>query len=319
MTESRQSPTHWCQLQHWTLLAITGPQARNFLQGQVTCDVNAADTHTSLLGAHCTPKGRMLFSFRLLGCGEHTLLLRVRQDMQAIVRTSLGKYIQFSKAELEPPQPERVLRGFSGPQARAQLSERWLAPAEQAGQWVNQGDDLLITLGPERFECWLTPETAHTLDSAFAEHHTDSGDALWQLEDIRAGLGEVTPPTSELFTPQALNFPQVGAVNFRKGCYTGQEVVARMHYKGKLKRFMHRLTLDGTPELVPGQAIYAPAPQGETDAKAPRKLAELVACAHNDQGEAECLAVMEALEHESVQIDGSHFAARLLPLPYAME
>lgn len=308
MTEPRHNDTLWSRLTGWTLLSLEGPQALTFLQGQVTCDLREALSNQSLLGAHCNPKGRMIFSFRALADSEEQLRLRVRTDMQALVQRSLGKYIVFSKAQLRALDSV-ALRGFNGPQARAQLSEQLTAPAPETGQWVQQGEDRILTLGPDRFECWLTPERAEALDQAFSHYATDAGDNRWQLEDMRAGIGEVTPETSEMFTPQALNLPQLGGVSFRKGCYTGQEVVARLHYKGKLKRFMQRLIIDGVPALTPAQTLY----NGEG-----KKIAELVQYARNEGGQSECLVVMDDNPLQSVELAGIRFGAQLLPLPYAL-
>lgn len=308
MTESRHNDTLWSPLTSWTLLSLSGPQALTFLQGQVTCDLRDALSNNTLLGAHCNPKGRMIFSFRALADTEEQLWLRVRTDMRELTQSSLGKYIVFSKAQLGTVEAT-ALRGFSGPRARALLTEHLAAPAAEAGQWVRHGEDRIVTLGPDRFECWLTPERAQALDEAFAHYAAEAGDNRWELEDIRAGIGEVCPETSELFTPQALNLPQLGGVSFRKGCYTGQEVVARLHYKGKLKRFMQRLTLEGVPSLTPAQTLY----NGEG-----KKVAELVQYARSENGQTECLVVMDDNPLQSVELAGTRFGAYLLPLPYAV-
>lgn len=313
MSDTPENPTRWLSLSQWTLMTVTGPQAQKFLQGQVTCDVNALEPGISRLGAHCTPKGRMVFSFRALARDPEHFMLRLPTAMVERAQATLGKYVVFSRAELAAAGEQWALRGIVGPEARALLTQHLMVPATEPGDWVEQNGQFLITLGENRFECWLTPERAETLDGLLADYHESKGDHRWVLEDIRAGLGEVGPETSEVFTPQALNFPSVGAVSFKKGCYTGQEVVARLHYKGKLKRRMRRLSTDWSPE----QPLPA-AGQPLTDAEE-RKVGELVMAARNGDDQIECLAVLDDKALESARIPGSDSPARLLSLPYNVE
>lgn len=299
------------KLNDWTLMAVTGPQAQSFLQGQVTCDVRDLQPGDTRLGAHCTPKGRMQFSFRVLALSDERFLLRVPAAMVPAVKESLGKYILFSKAELTDETEHYRLRGLFGEEARARLAEHLTEPPETPGRWTATEDgSVVLTLGEQRYECWLSPEAAQSLERALGE--PAPGDELWRLLDIRAGLGEVLPQTREQFTPQALNFPLIGAVSFRKGCYTGQEIVARLHYKGKLKSHMRRLLASGThPEQCqPGMAIH------REDGK---KAGELVTVASDGQGALECLAVLDDSALAQTLSIGETFSARVGTLPYTVE
>lgn len=301
---------HWSYLNDWALMAVTGPQAKTFLQGQVTCDIRELTPGESRLGAHCDPKGRMQISFRALATGDEQVLLRLPRAMVDAATASLGKYILFSKAELSDESERYQVRALVGPEAQAQLSDILTEPAGAPGQWVQHQGGLILTLGEQRYECWLTEPQAQALDRHFGP--PGAGDETWRLLDIRAGLGDVLPPTQGLFTPQLLNFTQIGAVSFRKGCFTGQEIVARLHYKGKLKQRMRRLSVRcGDPgALTPGTAIH------NAEGK---KIGELVVAAGREPGLCECLAVIEdsALESE-MHIDHT-FPAEALSLPYAVE
>lgn len=232
-----------------TLLTLSGPQAHSFLQGQVTCDVRELSDSNSRLGAHCNPKGRMQFSFRVIALSDEQLLLQVPTPMVDVVTQSLGKYIVFSKAELAPAPELFRFFGLGGatPANTAPdiLSRHWLTPAVAPGDRVSDEWGTIITLPDERYELWIKPEFVDTLLDRLAEDVAPptEGNQPWRSFDIQAGLGTVLPETSGVFTPQALNFPALGAVSFRKGCYTGQEIVARLHYKGKLKQHLHALIL----------------------------------------------------------------------------
>lgn len=310
MPTASANSTHWLALTDWTLMAVSGPQAKTFLQGQVTCDIRELTPGESRLGAHCDPKGRMQLSFRALATSDERILLRIPRTMVEATTASLGKYIVFSKAELSDEGSHYRLRGLWGPQARELLTQQLTEPAMEAGQWVEHDGNVILTLGPERYECWLDPEQTGRLDHALGTPET--GDPLWRLLDIRAGLGEVVPETQGLFTPQLLNFTRIGAVSFRKGCFTGQEIVARLHYKGKLKQHMRRLALtSGEPHsLRPGTPLY-----NEAD----KKVGELVTAAPDERSGWECLAVVDdrALE-EVLRIDHT-FPAEPLSLPYTVE
>lgn len=299
--------TRWLALDDRALMAVRGPQALEFLQGQVTCDLRELEEGVSLWGAHCDPKGRMQINFRVLREDEQTLLLQVPTDMVPIARESLGKYILFFRAELEEASERPHLRGLMGPDAESLLGRHWRAPAAEPGRWLSDEWGILLTLADGRYEAWLTEAGARALDAALGQPEADR--ERWWLADIEAGWGWVRPTTRGRFTPQALNLPEIGGVSFRKGCYTGQEVVARLHYKGKLKQRLHRLSLAGDerPELRPGLPIQN---------AAGKKAGELVlaaATADNSQ----CLAVVDeaAAQSGDLLIDGA-FPAQLQPIPY---
>jgi len=309
--------TQWLTLEEWALLTITGPQARDFLQGQVTCDMRQLEPGTSLPGAHCTPKGRVVFSFWVLAPQDEQLVLRLPQSMVETAHDALGKYIRFSKAELNSDPEQHQLRGLVGPQARQWLSEHLTEPAREPGHWVSRDGQTLLSLGEQRFECWLSPDWAEELDQAFSQAAIPQGDNLWRLLDIEAGVGEVRPQTREAYTPQALNLPELGGVSFRKGCYTGQEVVARLHYKGKTKRRMQHLRIqDWKAQALPqpGELLL------DTQGKA---LGDVLLAARTGSGELHLLAVLgisgkdtAGSELNQASIAGHTHAVQTVPLPY---
>ena len=311
-TSDASKQTQWLTLSEWTLLSISGRQARDFLQGQVTCDLRQLEPGTSLLGAHCTPKGRVVFSFRILASDDQQLTLRLPQSMVDTAHQALGKYIRFFKAELTNDPAQRQPRGLAGPQARKWLGQHLIEPAREPGEWVSQDGQIILTLGQQRFECWLSPDRAEGLDAEFGQASAPEGDNLWCLLDIEAGVGEVRPPTQEAYTPQALNLPELGAVSFRKGCYTGQEVVARLHYKGKTKRRMRHLHLPGWKgDALPQLGTSLLDAQGKA-------LGDVLLTARTGSAGLHLLAVIGKGTEElnQVSIEGNTHAVQAVPLPY---
>lgn len=298
-------------LKSQALLGVEGPDANRFLQGQLTCDLRELTPSHSLQGAQCSLKGRMLNTFRLVQDRDDRVILRTFSELASATQAALGKYIVFSKAEIKDLSGAYTLVGLVGPQAESLLSTQLGAVPETDGDWLNSNGHLIIKLAEQRFECWLNQDTAAPLLAAWSASCQAADENLWTLQDIRAGWAQLRPQTQELFTPQALNYPLVGAVSFRKGCYTGQEVVARLHYKGKLKRRMYRVEFPW-PEQSP-----LPAPGDElTDDE--RALGQCVLAAHNERGRVEALVVMnDALAAQEV-IDYNGQQMRLLSLPYAI-
>ncbi len=308
MQMATSTTTDWLALNDWAVMAVSGPQTQAFLQGQVTCDIRDLTPGQSRIGAHCDPKGRMQVSFRALAETDERILLRLPRTMIPVTKASLGKYILFSKSELS--EEDCRMRGLFGPDARKLVAEHLTEPAPDAGQWVRHQGAIILTLGPERFECWLSPEQATALDQALGTPET--GDNLWQRLDIQAGIGAVLPPTQGKFTPQSLNFTQIGAVSFRKGCYTGQEIVARLHYKGKLKQHMRRLAVETgeVSALPPGTPVYTA--EG-------KKVGELVVTASVSADQCESLVVLDDQALDQTLRVGDTFPAKPLSLPYTLE
>lgn len=286
------------------LIAIKGPDAGKFLQGQVTCDVRELTSGKTLLGAQCNTKGRMLLCFRALQPAPEEILLRVHKDLVANGLANLGKYIVFSKAKLSDASPDYRCVGLAGPHAQNILHTIYGDLPEQLGTWMPAGSGYIIHQDLQRFECWL-PEAEL---SAIAAQAIPADHNLWTLLNIQAGLGDITPETYEMFTPQSINFQLVDGINFRKGCYTGQEIVARLHYRGTLKRHMYRFGFSGEQPL-PGAQIH------NADGKA---VGEVVLAAASDVNSGELLASVADDERANLYLTNGAQKLSLLSLPYAI-
>ncbi len=298
-------------LTHEGVLAVRGADAAKFLQGQLTCNLNYLDATTSSLGGRCTPKGRMTSSFRIVAEGDGYLLALAAELLESQL-TDLKKYAVFSKASLSDDSAAWLRFGLSG--GDAVLAGLGLELPAEADRVARNGDLLAISLGHGRAELWVPAarvgEVREALDAALDEGTLND----WLLGQVRAGVGQVFGATRELFIPQMINLQAVGGVSFKKGCYTGQEIVARMQYLGRLKRRLHRLALDAAELPEPGAALFSPV-HGSS-------VGEVVLAARAAEG-IELLAVLQddAVADGRVRLgqaeDGP--ALRLLTLPYVLD
>jgi tRNA-modifying protein YgfZ len=155
--------TWLCDLRYQGLLALTGPDAVKFLQGQITCDVRELGGQRSLLGAQCDLKGRVLTSFRVFQDGDEQLLLRLHRGLVEDTCAALGKYMVFSKAKLEDVSDQWSHIGLAGPEATELLRAHLGEPPEQPGHWCAIDGNRILRLDTERYECWLAPSVAQQL------------------------------------------------------------------------------------------------------------------------------------------------------------
>ncbi|MFJ7793322.1 YgfZ/GcvT domain-containing protein [Pseudomonas sp. NPDC096950] len=300
----------FCTLSHEGVLAVRGADAGKFLQGQLTCNLNYLSDTQASLGARCTQKGRMQSSFRILLQGDGVLLAMASELLEPQL-ADLKKYAVFSKSKLTDESAAWVRFGLD--HGDAALSSLGLElPTDTDSVARNEGL-IAIRVSPERAELWVAVEQADAIKGKLSALLAEGELNQWLLGQVRAGIGQVMPSTRELFIPQMLNLQAVGGVSFKKGCYTGQEIVARMQYLGKLKRRLYRLKLDGSELPEPGTQLFAPSHNSS--------IGEVVIAARDAQN-IELLAVLQA---EAAETGDIHLAAlegpalHLLDLPYALD
>jgi folate-binding protein YgfZ len=235
----------FCPLPHEGILAVRGPDANKFLQGQLTCNLNYLVSSSSL-GARCTPKGRMQSSFRIVPHGDGYLLAMALELLEAQC-SDLKKYAIFSKVQVSDESSQWSRFGLS--QGDAVLHQLGLELPVDGEPLVQAGELLALRLRDGRAELWVPAVQAAAIQAHLAEQLPQAPLNDWLLAQVRAGIGQVFGATRELFIPQMINLQAIGGVSFKKGCYAGQEIVARMQYLGKLKRRLYRLSLSA--EQVP--------------------------------------------------------------------
>ncbi|WP_426134248.1 CAF17-like 4Fe-4S cluster assembly/insertion protein YgfZ [Pseudomonas sp. PWP3-1b2] len=300
----------FCPLSHEGVLAVRGSDAAKFLQGQLTCNLNYLSDTQASLGARCTQKGRMQSSFRIVLQGDGVLLAMATELLEPQL-ADLKKYAVFSKSKLTDESAAWARFGLANAD-QALVSLGLELPAETDS--VARTETLLaIRVSPGRAELWVPAESADCVRNQLAAMLKQAELNEWLLGQIRAGIGQVMPQTRELFIPQMLNLQAVGGVSFKKGCYTGQEIVARMQYLGKLKRRLYRLSLDAAQLPEPGTPLFAPSHNSA--------IGEVVIAAKAGST-IELLAVLQAEAAESGDV---HLATvegpglHLLELPYSLD
>ncbi|RZI33557.1 YgfZ/GcvT domain-containing protein [Pseudomonas orientalis] len=300
----------FCSLTHEGVLAVRGADAAKFLQGQLTCNLNYLSDTQASLGARCTQKGRMQSSFRILLQGDGVLLAMASELLEPQL-ADLKKYAVFSKSKLTDESAAWVRFGLA--HADQALSALGLALPVETDSVVRTETLIAIRVSPGRAELWAPAEHAESLLSQLAATLPQAELNEWLLGQIRAGIGQVMPQTRELFIPQMLNLQAVGGVSFKKGCYTGQEIVARMQYLGKLKRRLYRLSMVAAQLPEPGTALFAPSHNSS--------IGEVVIAAKADQS-IELLAVLqaEAADNGDIRLGSLEGPGlQLLDLPYALD
>ncbi|MEJ2619239.1 MAG: folate-binding protein YgfZ [Candidatus Thiodiazotropha sp.] len=314
----QQSPEMNCalnDLSHLGLIRVSGEDAEAFLQGQMTNDIREiTETHSNLAG-WCNAKGRMLANFRCFRRADDYYLQTPVENLPDVIKR-LGMYILRSKVNLSDASDELIRIGLSGDCSEALLEPFFDEMPEQPND-VQQQDQLTLIrlpgkkpryeiIGPikQLQEIWQTAEGQ--AQSATAD--------FWSLQDIQAGIPTIYQATKEAFVPQMTNMQLIDGVSFTKGCYTGQEVVARMQYLGKLKRRMYLAHVETNTPPQPGDELYA---KLSTSGQGTGKVVE----AQASGGGYDLLAVIEIASAEEDQVllgeQGSPLKIVNLPYPFA--
>ena len=238
------------------LIRVRGEDARDFLQGQLTNDIRQVTPERAQLSAYCTPKGRMLALFLVFQHGEDLYLQLPRERLEPVLQR-LRMFVLRARVELEDAGGELALAGLAGDPCGDLLPALPEAPFSCRQE---EGITLVRLPGePARVELVGEPSALAGLLQGRESRLRRGTEALWALLDIRAGLPWVREETAEAFVPQMCNLDLLDGISFTKGCYTGQEVVARMKYLGQLKRRMYLARLEQTPCPAPGEKLFSPA------------------------------------------------------------
>lgn len=246
-----------CPLDDLALIAARGPDARKFLHGQLSQDVlGLAADRVALAGFH-NPQGRALAILRLVPLAEDALLLVLPAELAATVTQRLRRFVLRAKLTLEDASAQWLRVGLAGPAATAALAAAGLAVESPVIGALARRPGCLAwrhALAPERFI--VLAEAATGLPVDWPAPQADAA-RDWQAADVASGLPQVHAATSEAFVAQMLNLDALDGVSFTKGCYTGQEVIARAHYRGRVKRRLQRFRSVAPPSspLRPGDSL----------------------------------------------------------------
>ncbi len=310
------APSSWVTpLTDLGLIGASGEEAAHFLHNQLTNDVEHLGETEARLAGYCSPKGRLLATL-LMWKSPEAIVLQVSRDVQAMVQKRLQMFVLRAKVKLADLSDSHVALGLSGPEAGAALSA-WF-PALPAAPWqkIDGPAGTLIRVadafGAPRYQWICDTASAIANWAALTRSLAAVGPAIWRRGEIHAGLPRITKATQEQFVPQMLNFEVVGGVNFKKGCYPGQEVVARSQYLGKLKRRMMPASV--AAEAAAGMEVFSAA-----DPEQPCGM--IVNTERNVEGGSDCLVELKlsALEEGTILLGSAQGPAlQIGTLPYAL-
>jgi len=309
-----QNGTVLADLSQLGLLAFSGEDTAEFLQSQLTNDVRGLAAHATAWNGYCSPKGRMLANFLMWKNGAD-ICLQMSGDVREAVLKRLKMFILRSKVLARDATDENVRLVLAGPQAAAALADAGLPLPEGTMKTAGNEQGLTMRIGADKFVLSLEPETAPAAWAALTKHATPVGTAVWDWLRLASGIPMITAATQEEFVPQMVNWEVLGGVSFQKGCYPGQEIVARTQYLGKLKRRMYLAHVDSVDAPAAGDNLYTPDMDGQASgmvvnaAPAPGGGHDLLAVA-----QIESVAAGQPIHWKSA--DGPVLA--LKTLPYAL-
>ena len=301
-------PNGIARLKHLGVISAQGADAAKFLQGQLTQDFVLLGPSEARLAAFCSPKGRMLASFAGFKRSPNEILLVCSRDLLAPTLKRLSMFVMRAQVKLSDASEAFAVWGVAGETGGEAVAGLGDAPwshfnTADGRSWTR----LYPAEGVARALC-VTPIAA---DGAAAAPDGQSLDAvLWSWLEVMSGVAPITKPVVEAYVPQMLNYESVGGVNFKKGCYPGQEVVARSQFRGTLKRRAYRVAANGP--LTVGQDVFH-------DSDADQPCGTVAAAAANPGGGWNAIVSMQTKAAESGQLSTGALggqALTLLPLPY---
>lgn len=302
-------------LNDWALSRVVGADAEKYLQGQVTADVTQLAASQHLLCAHCDAKGKMWSTLRLFhrNQGFAFILRRSLRDNQL---NELKKYAVFSKVTMTPDD-ESVLLGLAGQQARTALAPLFEQLPDEQTPVVQCGTTSILWFNcpAERFLLVTDTTVAQALIEQLSGQAQHSDSQQWLALDIEAGLPTIDSVNSAQFLPQATNIQALNGISFKKGCYTGQEMVARAKFRGANKRALW--TLAGNAGRVPSAGEDLELQLGENW----RRTGTVLAAIQRDDGQVWVQAVMnnDLAEDTVLRVrDDSTGTLSIVPLPYSL-
>lgn len=262
-THSSQDPapaqTGLYPIRNMAIVEVSGPDSAKFMQGQFSCNINSLHGQQFSYGACCNAKGRMVTSFAICQTPHaepNHYLLSMASDVVEITLGHLKKYKVFFKCTMSPA--PYVLAGLKGPAAKAIIEAQFgVCPTEDYGQCHTALGSIIQLPFAAGYELWLPQDSAEQTLSALLSQCTLAPQHVWQANLINHGLAHVVAASSEQHIPQMLNMQAFNGISFNKGCYTGQEIVARMQYLGKLKKATFAAHINTSQPVNVGDAIYA--------------------------------------------------------------
>lgn len=298
-------------LSQYGLIGFEGEDTQTFLHGQLTNDMRGLAPEAALFAGYCTAKGRLLANF-LVFRRDAGVLLMLPEAVREAVQKKLSMFILRSKVKARDAGSEWVRLGLNGIGAREVLVAAIGAAPVGMMAVLHTDTAFAVQLGDNRFDLFVQPDHAQRVWQALTTEARPVGAPAWDWLMIRAGVAMVLAPTQDQFVPQMLNMEVLHGISFQKGCYPGQEIVARTQYLGKIKRRTYLAHVDAVAQ--PGDELFSP--------DLPGQACGMVAnAAPAPGGGSDVLAVMQVSSFETGEVrwqrpDGPQL--RFEPLPYSL-
>jgi folate-binding protein YgfZ len=242
---------HYFEISDSALISFAGEDAAAFLHAQLTSDVLGLRAPSTQYSGYCSPKGRLLATF-LVWRLENEILLQLPASLRATIQTRLARYVLRAKVVVADASSRYTLLGVAGTGAAAALEAT--VGSGPAGLHQVSGDDVLraTALSVDRYLLLGAAEDAAALRARLDDRFVRGQSGDWRALEAEAGIPVITESSQDEYVPQMVNLDLVGGVSLAKGCYPGQEIVARMHYLGRLKQRMYRIRVAGAADLAIG-------------------------------------------------------------------
>lgn len=283
----------------FVILKITGDDASRFLQGQLTCNIDELADQSASIAAFCNAKGRVISTLLVIKT-ETDFLLILPSTLVETVRKKLQMYVLRSKVTIQVPTDLQIIGLASGlNKADSPTSEQHFTCEADHG--------LLFVRMPSKSPRYLCVGSVDTIESALPKDLQTASSNEWQYLDISSGMPWFEITRSEQYIPQMLNIEKLGGISFTKGCYTGQEIVARTHYLGQAKRQLHLAECDTPLPAEIEQSVF----YSETKDKCGDILV-----LQTLKNTTRCLIVLQSVDDTSKSIilgDKDETSIRLLP------
>lgn len=314
-TDLTESADIICDLSYFSTVVVAGSDAAEVMQGQFTNDVSRVDEGHSQISAFCNNKGRMLANFRLFQ-NQQNYFLSIRSDLVESSIEHLQKYVLRAEVAIQDISDQLVHIGICGDNTETLLSP-FIDNLSTDTDSVSYNDNYIairVAGKTPRYEIFCSQEHAKALWESLSEKTSVANSAYWDYLNIKNGLPFIDNKTREEFVPQMVNMELINGVSFEKGCYTGQEIVARTHYLGKQKRRTYRIKITSDTAPKAGDQLA-------TDTSTENQYTgTLVSVYQTAKNEFEALAVIQikSAESEKLKLKDADAEITVLELPYSL-
>ncbi|MEO8343220.1 MAG: folate-binding protein YgfZ [Gallionella sp.] len=301
-----------CDLSQFGVLRVSGEEVQPFLQNLLSNDIREVSNTRAQFSSFNTAKGRMLATF-LIWRDDDDYLLQLPRTLIEPIRKKLSMYVLRAKVKITDASDEIISLGLSGATAQVLREPFGELPQQQLGVTTTAVGNV-IKIDGTRLQINTTAQHASMLWEMLSLHAKPVGSSCWDWLNIRSGIPIILPQTQEQFVAQMVNFDLIGGVNFKKGCYPGQEIVARMQYLGKLKRRMYLAHLNSSEAPQAGDELFSTDMEGQASGM-------IVNAAPAPSGGYDVLATVQISSRETQAVHWKSLQGetlQFLPLPYPL-